>query len=1653
MKARQVEMMLKMGLDPEVDDPEDLSGLEAARAQNEAGIAKLATVNPELAQQMVDKLEGTDSADQSWFDNVKDLAGDVLSPAVSMGGKLLEVFTRPGQIIPELLTDEEDDPWYADVAQALGGNSDKYGDDVIRKYFGKDTPGWVQGLGGLGIDILGDPLTYLTFGTAGVGRATATSALGKASFGIALKEGAPKLSDDLLGFATDQMAQRLAGVGRLGGDAVDALAPMAVKGIDDEIVTAAAAKSEEIINAFSRTGLNKNLSKETIQHYRPLLEKRAATIGGMEGRGIRAGLGGVRVRAGVPFTSLRYTSGALPFTHGFGFSLPRNFFRGMSGFNRLAKATNGLDATTRSTVLDGFFDHGGWRFVEENYNALYKRATRGMPGTSSLYRASEQIGHVTERFSNHTGFWRNAGWAQVKAHNISSMARTDSRMFVDNNLLTLRDDLGNTVSTERETQRALRALATKDKTKLANYVDYIEGKADPALFTAEEKKALDLVVALRQQGMTEFNKKGGKLAHATRDINTPSEAHIDDVEWWLETGGGKGEIGGHDVWLPATADGAIDESLIDTTNGVRGIRFSTVQGENAKSGIIEVPASELKQLRDPEFRLRRTPEELDDLADDIATNGFNEPALLSMTDDGHMMLAEGNHRVEAMADDTLVPVRVERYGAEPDAYGHWVKAEDTQKYKAVASDEDTILADHTLRRGRVKTNHPLVVDLRPGAKTDGGRILDQLAAEGEQSFRKTDPAEHMLEGDLEDMVPGKVGEFTTQVLRDQGYDSVIWRYSDAEFDGVAFPPVHDADTSFDRAWNAKLINNNVEKVMGDGEYFPRIATDELKGAVGMNVGDDATVWASKLKRAERRKLESMTTREANEYLKKEYRLVGDAFVMDTIESHRLYVEQLGKDIERLYTARGVKEIEQAQRRFGTAKGLVSSNQYKWRASSTLTDEALRGLEKEHKKSLEAYSRQVKNNTVLLERQSVKLTAELEKVEEAIKGLGRSHLGVGQAKLVGQLRQQGERLGQDIRGVSVKRAKLKATLKKLDPERAPKTYLKTKTALDEAETEFQGLMAMRKELRGGKPHFTESEKLQAAREVFQERHQKLIQKMDDAGGARGMVRLKAQQRVEGAMQEINNIRARYQGVTAKSTPALVNVEEFGDQIHKMGYVSVSGIPGLEGLHAHPYMAKELTWALQGKPMNAARRAWRSWVLGPWKRWATLYYPGFHARNFMGAWFNNFLGGVTPEHYADNIKSRVAWRNPEGRQANTKLSAKKVAKYGLNPEESWTYFDLAVEMNSHGIVASNSRALHDALVDSGYRTRQITKFADRGEVAKKATKAFNAKYVSPGAYMRQMRGWTETTENFFRGSAYLAGLEHAGGDPLGARMFSMMRHGDYEDLTDAEEMIKDLVPFYKWLRTNVPFQIHNLLEAPGKQLAIVKGARESWVAAGRDPEKDRDKLADWQKQALMLPVPGGDKGDVMANISFDLPMSDLYTGANEYISSMLPVAMPFIESFVLKKSIFTGAPLEGKPVQLAGWAQLPGVRQVLEPWVTYDAEGNPTIKDTVQNTLSAIPVFSRFKNWVLADERAVKRRSAAMTSVLFGVRYEETGEEQLTANEQAFYYDILTPQIEALRELGVELPDKDMVAPEVFEHLGFKPPETDEGLPWQAAAEEG
>jgi hypothetical protein len=574
-----------------------------------------------------------------------------------------------------------------------------------------------------------------------------------------------------------------------------------------------------------------------------------------------------------------------------------------------------------------------------------------------------------------------------------------------------------------------------------------------------------------------------------------------------------------------------------------------------------------------------------------------------------------------------------------------------------------------------------------------------------------------------------------------------------------------------------------------------------------------------------------------------------------------------------------------------------------------------------------------------------------------------------------------------------------------------------------------------------------------------------QRMGDEAAARAMglteatlglrksaVRL--EQKFSDAVHGMNSAMMAADGYAAKPMQALHFASEppsASAGLIPLMPVSFRGM-GFQGeFYAHPYIAREFMARNSNKALDVGEihLLYRK-VLSWWKRLATIYYPGFHARNMVGAFMNNIAGGVGTKDYGLSYKLTLAARSfwdwgereggaiKRGQIAEMLLPQKEYEYLNLqrffgpyNASRQWTYMDVVDLYQSVGVGQMNSRAISDTLEAFNAMEKETARMRARTPVGKML-----------GFWENKMFRMNEGIESLHRFAAMNHGMAGMGGDIWGARGYTMVRHGDYTDLTDMEHLIKDMVPFYKWMRTNIPYQFTLLTENPGLLTIYDKTERAAFEGQGLDWWETQAKMPDWMANSFTIPInlPGTDKA--MEFVMMDLPYQDLYMSAGELVSRMMPLIRPMVESVVTHQSVFTGRPIEKEiMVPMAGWiSDIPLVPDLLSHLGIgmKDVDGTWKIPSTWENVMNTLPLYTKFRNWILGDETNERARAGAFFSLLMGTSYRPFNEDDLQSSEVAFLKSQVEPAVKKFRDAGIMLPETMRIDPRAYVNLGMVPP---------------
>ena len=402
-------------------------------------------------------------------------------------------------------------------------------------------------------------------------------------------------------------------------------------------------------------------------------------------------------------------------------------------------------------------------------------------------------------------------------------------------------------------------------------------------------------------------------------------------------------------------------------------------------------------------------------------------------------------------------------------------------------------------------------------------------------------------------------------------------------------------------------------------------------------------------------------------------------------------------------------------------------------------------------------------------------------------------------------------------------------------------------------------------------------------------------------------------------------------------------------------------GAEMLFGPPALreAVERMYAVANNP-NAAQNlidAWYKPYYTLFKTWATLGRgPGYHVRNIIGAAWNNYLGGVEADDY--RLVSKILWTEHK--------AAAQAAAEGLSEQQARAAMDAAVKetfagvsvggtdayqlyktMDAQGLAlqsqlleaapqaAADGTVLDAVLSGKGIR-RNVT--GRRGADLGPAGKAVNV--AGDNWWIRLNADWAQRSERVFRSAAFVHGAKRVGVADNGqaARDFSNALQFDYGDLSQLEETLRLVVPFYTWARRNIPLQVRGLMLQPGKFVKLDRLQEQAQnVTATEDSEQMDAVLPEWMRNKLgfVTGIPTGPGGINPLVINAESPALDInqyfkigrdgvpYLDTKQAISSLSPaIKTPY--ELAAGVNTTTGATYDGATTAAPAWAKLiPGL----------------------------------------------------------------------------------------------------------------------------------
>lgn len=294
---------------------------------------------------------------------------------------------------------------------------------------------------------------------------------------------------------------------------------------------------------------------------------------------------------------------------------------------------------------------------------------------------------------------------------------------------------------------------------------------------------------------------------------------------------------------------------------------------------------------------------------------------------------------------------------------------------------------------------------------------------------------------------------------------------------------------------------------------------------------------------------------------------------------------------------------------------------------------------------------------------------------------------------------------------------------------------------------------------------------------------------------------------------------------------------------------------------------------------------------WKTSVTAIRPGFHMRNAQSNAFQNYL----------DVGARAF--NPIFNKKMLDVATGKQGTYTILGKK-YTYDEI------------RNKAIQYGVMDKGFFEKDLGENIS-SKLDGKITPKYNPLNTREFFVYKAGRKVGNTVENQARLTNFIANLERGKNFQEASEHVNKFLF-DYSDLTDFEQnVMKRIVPFYTWLRKNVPLQAEMITSAPQKYLPFVKAVDRL--------NENKKNAPDYAKDWVALPYTTTDKDGKEYNIFWNnsLPYNDL--GKITSPKDLWGGVSPFIKipvELIAGKNIYFGQDITGKRGEYLK-EQIPGV----------------------------------------------------------------------------------------------------------------------------------
>jgi len=430
---------------------------------------------------------------------------------------------------------------------------------------------------------------------------------------------------------------------------------------------------------------------------------------------------------------------------------------------------------------------------------------------------------------------------------------------------------------------------------------------------------------------------------------------------------------------------------------------------------------------------------------------------------------------------------------------------------------------------------------------------------------------------------------------------------------------------------------------------------------------------------------------------------------------------------------------------------------------------------------------------------------------------------------------------------------------------------------------------------------------------------------------------------------------------------------------------------------------------------------NYITNWWKGITLAPFPGYHLRNLLGSVTFLHLGDALDRNIVKNLGDTKnfmiasgQWK--EGAPGFAKWASQKARgtkdTFIAGPTPSLESLKIKAQVPDGVTYTGNDLLRFEQKYKflGGYygaEAKAIAKGQGLGEggTLKKVFKEL----THEGQGVKSLFYAGNVMENQMRMTHFIARLRK-GDSPYEAAMSVKKYHGSFDELTRLEKKVATALPFYRWMRHNIPLQLQGMATKPAKYNRLGQLARMLQSEEGQ--KFDKSKLPRWVNENMGIPTKFDKKtGEIHVKILKSwLPAADLMPivstdpvgGAGKLFKDYLHPIPKTMAELSLNKSFFTDQPIKETGVSSGEFLGMAMDRKVIHVLKNIRAaneldkffkgkttSGTYTMGDRLWNLAGVVPKTKKFDVEQLEKRKkfdvAIKKaqyRKALRTAERFG-----------------------------------------------------------------------